>query len=409
MAKTMNINKLIGSTMLVVGTAIGAGILALPLVGAQVGFIYSSIAMIVIAIIAYFANMLILEVNSAFPLHGNSFSSMSHALLGKFGKVLMWVLYLFYLYAIVVAYISGNASLIIHVFSYYLGITFPVWLTSVVFVVVLGFAVFISTEAVDYLNRGLLSLKGVFLIAVLVCLLPYVDVSNLLSSNKAVANHLATALPVFLSALNFALIIPSLSNYLEHDIKAIKCAIVTGLCIITPIYIWWMFVAFGLVPMNGLHSFNQLFHVHGSVGELVTVISFLAHNKYIVLGINAFTNITMTTSFLGVSLALFDFLADGFKMKDTRVGRLKTSLLTYIPPLILALLFSNAFVGALGYVGVFIAVLFFIFPALMVYKLRRQKKLVPTYRAPVKNIFIWGILAFGVIIIVMELINTLIK
>jgi tyrosine-specific transport protein len=405
----MNVNKFIGSTMLVVGTAIGAGILALPLVGAQVGFIYSTIALILIAILAYFANMLILEVNLAFPLHENSFSSMSHAIFGKAGKVLMWLLYLFYLYAIVIAYISGNASLLDHVFSYYFHIIIPNWLTAVAFVVVLGFAVFISTAAVDYLNRGLLSLKGIFLIAVLIFLVPYVDVSNLMRNDLHSAQHLNVAAPVFLSALNFALIIPSLSNYLEKDVKAIKLSILAGLFIITPIYIWWLFVAFGTVPMDGVHSFNALFAAHGSVGEFVSVLSFIAHNKYVILGINGFTNITMTTSFLGVSLALFDFLADGFKIANTQVGRFKTSMLTFIPPLIVALLFSNAFISALGYVGVLIAVLFFIFPVLMVYKLRKQKKLISTYRAPVGKLFLAVIFLFGVAIIILQIVDTLFK
>jgi tyrosine-specific transport protein len=404
----MNFGKRLGSTMLVVGTCIGAGILALPLVGAQVGFVGSAITLSILACLAYCANLLIIEVNLAFPMHGNSYSSMSQALLGKKAKATVWVVYLFYMYALLIAYISGDASLVSHVCSYYFNFTIPNWLTALAFVVVFGFAVFTSTAAVDYLNRGLLSLKGIFLIGALVLLIPYVDVRNLFQSSGHSPKYLLTAIPIFLSAQNFAMIIPSLSNYLEKDLKAIKFAVTSGILIIMPIYIWWMFVAFGTVPMDGANGFRAVIHSHGSVGGFVSAISAIAKNKYVILGINGFTNVTMTTSFLGVSLALFDFLADGFKRANTKVGRLQTALLTYLPPLIFVLFFKNAFVAALGFAGAFVALLFVVFPGLMAYKLRRQNKLVSSYRAPIGKIFLWFLVCFGVIVICIRILNAFI-
>jgi aromatic amino acid transport protein len=401
----MNMNKRIGSAMLVVGTAIGAGILALPLVGAPIGFGYAVITLSLLATVAYFANLCTIEVNLAFPKYGNSFSSMSQALLGKKTRTLVWIMLLFYLYALIIAYISGNASLLSHVLLYYFHLTVPSWLTAILFVLVLGSAVFTSTAAVDYLNRGLLSFKVIFLFIALVFLVPYVDVRNLLPSQAHSPKYLLTAIPVLLSAQNFAMIIPSLSNYLEKDLKSIKFAITSVILIIMPIFIWWMFVAFGTLPMTGTHSFSNILQHHGSVGDFVNEISMVATNKYVILGINGFTNITMTTSFLGVSLALFDFLADGFKRPNTKLGRFQTSLLTYLPPLVFVMFFKNAFISALGYAGAFVATLFVVLPVLMVYKLRRQNKLVSPYRAPVGKFFLGFILCVGVAVIAIRILN----
>ena len=50
-----------------------------------------------------------------------------------------------------------------------------------------------------------------------------------------------------------------------------------------------------------------------------------------------------STSFLGVTLSLSDFLTDGFKIKKSWEGRLMACLLTFIPPLIFVLTYQRGF------------------------------------------------------------------
>ncbi|MCN4440417.1 tryptophan permease, partial [Escherichia coli] len=56
-----------------------------------------------------------------------------------------------------------------------------------------------------------------------------------------------------------------------------------------------------------------------------------------------FSNFAVASSFLGVTLGLFDYLADLFGFDDSAVGRLKTALLTFAPPVVGGLLFPNGF------------------------------------------------------------------
>ena len=84
--------------MILVGTTVGAGMLALPLVGAASGFMPSSLLMIFICFMAMATGLFVVEVNLALPDHACSFSSMAEQTLGRFGKIITWISYLFLLY-----------------------------------------------------------------------------------------------------------------------------------------------------------------------------------------------------------------------------------------------------------------------------------------------------------------------
>src|SRR5206468_11353 len=89
-----------------------------------------------------------------------------------------------------------------------------------------------------------------------------------------------------------------------------------------------------------------------------------------------FSFFAIVTSFLGVSLSLMDFLADGFGIKKTRTGRIALYLMTFVPPLLITLIDPRAFLSALEYAGAFgVVTLLGLFPALMVWSGRYQRHL----------------------------------
>jgi tyrosine-specific transport protein len=127
------------------------------------------------------------------------------------------------------------------------------------------------------------------------------------------------------------------------------------------------------------------------------------HSQWISVGVNGFSDIAMTTSFLGVTLGLFDFLADGLKRQNTRAGRLQTALITFIPPLFFALYYPKGFITALGYAGLCVTVLEVILPALMVYRLRKSSTLNSPYRMKGGLSVLGIVLLAGVLLIIMQL------
>ncbi|MFZ6870415.1 aromatic amino acid transport family protein, partial [Klebsiella pneumoniae] len=78
---------------------------------------------------------------------------------------------------------------------------------------------------------------------------------------------------------------------------------------------------------------------------------------HVELAVHLFAHLALATSFLGVSLGLFDFLADMFQRKNSVGGRLQSGIITFLPPLAVALFYPRGFDMALGDAGVAEAVL----------------------------------------------------
>ncbi|MDF2691484.1 MAG: tyrosine-specific transport protein, partial [Gammaproteobacteria bacterium] len=219
------------------------------------------------------------------------------------------------------------------------------------------------------------------------------------------AKYLWAAAPIFLTSFGFHTVIPSLSSYLNKDAKVLKNIIVIGAVVPLLIYSLWLICALGIIPLMGDNSFSQIAAQGNSVGDFVGTLNKLVNNPWITIGVNGFSNIAMTTSFLGVTLGLFDFLADGFRRQNSRKGRLQTAILTFIPPLAFAIYYPKGFIMALGYGAIFVAILEIILPVLMVYRLRKSSSLSSSYRAPINNFFLMLILICGVVLIVTQLNN----
>lgn len=363
--------KIIGSTLILIGTAIGAGMLALPMSSAEAGFAGSALLMIAMWALMTLTALLILEVNLTLPLHQNSFHSMARDTLGKGGQALAWVTCLMLLYALTAAYTVGNGSLLTTLFEESFHLQISPKLNSLLFLLFFGSVVFWSTALVDLVNRWLMSIKGFFLFFLLALLLPHVNVTELMHQPHT-PHALIAAIPIFLTAFGFHTVIPSLTNYLGKEAKTLKYIIIVGASIPLLIYLLWLVSALGVIPQTGSQSYAEL-RSHGSaVGQFIQFLNTLAHNPVITFTANGFANIAMTTSFLGVSLGLFDFLADAFKRKNHWRGRMQTACLTFIPPLIFALFYPKGFMMALSYAGICVAILEVILPALMAYSLRRR-------------------------------------
>lgn len=397
-------SKFLGSTLIVTGTAFGAGMLALPMVSAATGLLPALILLIVIWMVMLFTGLLTLEVNLAFPVYRNNFSTMSGVTLGVVGQVTAWAACLALLYSLTAAYVAGDASLLSVGINSALKIKLPEWMYAILFVLVLGGAVFWSARAVDILNRAFLSIKGVLFIIALILLAPHISWHTFARSAGS-TKYLLSCAPIFLCAFGFHHIVPSLTNYIGPKPKTLKWVIIIGAFIPLIIYVLWLIAILGIVPLAGNYSFIMLAKKHGSVGEFMHFLTLIASNRWLTASINGFSNVAMTTSFLGVTLGLFDFLADAFRRANTRVGRAQTALLTFVPPLIFALYYPKGFVIALGYAAIFGAILTLILPAFMAYKLRKNSRLVSPYRVFGGTPLLVVAIIVGVLIVGLQIAN----
>jgi tyrosine-specific transport protein len=359
-------SKLLGGILLVVGTTIGAGILALPVATAQMGF-WGSMALLIAAWgLMTVCAFVFLEVNLWLPPNTNLIS-MAGATLGKYGQAVTWCVYLFLLYSILCAYVAGGGDLFHYLLSSR-GFDVSISSSSIMFTVLFSIVVFFGIKSVDFVNRGLMFGKmGAFFLLVLF-IVPYVS-SNALSGVPTLKHSISSAsITVTAVAFGSLMIIPSLRSYFGEDIKSLRKAIFIGMFIPLLCYIAWDMVILGVIPFEGKGGLKDMMHSASSNSDLLTSLGSILKKDSVTNLAKFFTSISMTTSFLSISLCLTDFLADGFRVAKKGKGNFLVFGITFVPPLAIVLYNRDAFLPALQYAGVSCIILMVLLPALMAWR-----------------------------------------
>ncbi|MDF2690541.1 MAG: tyrosine-specific transport protein [Gammaproteobacteria bacterium] len=276
--------KTLGCILMVTGTAVGAGMLAIPLVTAAVGFSDSVFLLLVCWAIMSFTALLILEVNLAFS-ESASFSSMSGQTLGKLGQSITWLSFLLLLYALTAAYITGGTSLLSHMINLVSSHHIPNWLNSLLFTTALGVFVVWGTHAVDYLNRFLMSIKGLSLLLLILVLMPHIQPSLLLSPNQG-PHYVLIAVPILITSFGFHIVIPSIRQYLGPDPKKLRKVILIGSSLPLIIYLLWDCSILGIIPANGPNSFNSIAAQQSSIGGMLSILENWLHRPIVFASAN---------------------------------------------------------------------------------------------------------------------------
>lgn len=389
-------SKLIGGILLVVGTTIGAGMLALPVATAQAGFLGSCILLVSCWLVMTVSAFLFLEVNLGLPANTNLIS-MAGATLGNWGRGIAWIVYLLLLYSILSAYIAGGSDL----FHYLLGssgINTPMWVSSILVTGIVGSVVYLGIRSVDYVNRGLMigKLGAYFLLVVLI--LPFIAPHNL-SNGEFKYITSATGITVAAVAFGSLMIIPSLRSYFGEDISSLRKAIFIGMLIPLFCYIAWDLVVMGILPLDGTHGLKDMVNSSNSNSDLVAGLAAIVRSETAILLVKFFTSICMVTSFLSISLCLSDFLSDGLKMPKQGKGNIFIHGLTFLPPLMIVLFFPDAFIRGLQYAGMSCIVLMVLMPALMVWRGRYHHDLIQNYQVRGGKILLALLIIFATLMI----------
>ncbi|RUQ99311.1 amino acid permease [Legionella septentrionalis] len=366
-------SKLIGGILLIVGTSIGGGMLALPVSTAAAGITASIFFLVLCWLIMTAGALLILEVNLRLPA-GSNMVSMAKATLGLPGQIIAWVTYLFLLYTLLAAYISGGTD----VFSGLLhkaGIELPNWGTSLLFTVLFSLIIYKGIRAVDYVNRGLMFGKlGVYLLLVLI-ISPHIDVTIWQGGSMPA---IAGSFMILITSFGFASIVPSLREYFQDDITSLRKVILFGSLIPLGCYIVWEAIIMGVIQREGSNGLVVLMNSDHATSGLMNALSEAIHSKWISGFFGFFTSICMITAFLGVSLGLFDFLADGLKLqKAGKQGHCILGL-TFLPPLLVVLFNPGVYLQALSYAGICCVILLLLLPVVMAWRGRKSATLTST-------------------------------
>ena len=359
-------NKTLGSMLIIAGTTIGAGMLALPIASAGLGFSTAIIVLLLAWTLMTYTALLMLEVHQHAHVDA-TLNTLAKSLLGKKGQLIANFSMIFLFYALCAAYIAGGGSQLQQNFTSWFNIELPPQLGAIIFAVIFGSIITLGTSTVDKINRILFSVKIIVLAGMFYLLTPYVQGKHLLEM-PIEQGLILSAIPVIFTSFGFHGSIPSVVKYVGGDIKSLRKIMVFGAALPLFIYLFWQVISQGVMSQDSLMGSEGL-------SGFVSNVSNLLNNSKVSSAITIFADLALATSFLGVSLGLFDFFSDTLKKGNSRNDRLVTAIVTFLPPLGFAIFYPQGFIMALGYAAIALVVLAIFLPVTMVWVQRKQREL----------------------------------
>jgi tyrosine-specific transport protein len=396
----MKIKQIISTSLLISGTMIGAGMLAIPLVTASLGFVLASIITIIAWFFMLVTGLLFLEATLWMDKNANILS-MSKRFLKNEGRAISGIIFIFLYYCLMVAYFSAGGP----IFASFIESIFQIKLSGimvyVIFGLIFGSIVGVGIKFVDRVNYILMVALILSYLAIVFSTSSYVSFDKLTTSSW---KNFFFAAPVLFTSFGYHNVIPSLTFHFNENKKIMKYGIIIGSIIPLIVYLIWQFLIIGSVPLNVIE--NTLKQGKPITDALLNITNIAWLKQFSKL----FSLFAIITSMLGVSFSVVDFLGDGLKLKRHGKDRFFLTLLTFIPPFILASLDPSIFVVAIGIAGGFgEAYLNGILPALLVYRGRYSEKIKSSFRVFGGKATLFSVILFGSFVVVLEFIYLLKK
>lgn len=397
--------SLVGGALIIAGTVIGAGMLANPTATSGIWFTGSLLVLFYTWFSMLSSGLMLLEVNTHYP-HGASFDTMVKDLLGKGWNAINGFAVAFVLYLLTYAYIFVGGDLTAKGLSSLLKGQVGLPAGQLLFFFVLAFCVWASTRWVDRLTSILIAGMVIAFFWATGGLIGSVQLPVLFDTDAAPGTqywiYVAAALPVCLASFGFHGNVSSLLKYFNGDAPRVARALFWGTLMALVIYILWQLAIQGNLPRS---AFGPVIEVNGQVSVLIETLSKFVPTGSMAAVLSFFAYMAIATSFLGVTLGLFDYLADMFKWDNSTAGRTKTAALTFLPPLVCCLLFPTGFVKVIGYVGLAATVWTALIPSMLLYRSRKKFKENKGYRVYGGMWLIVWVFAFGVINIAAKILH----
>ena len=364
--------SLFGGAMIIAGTVIGAGMLANPTATSGVWFTGSLIVLLYTWFSMLSSGLMILEVNTHYP-HGASFDTMVKDLLGPTWNAINGIAVAFVLYLLTCAYIFVGGDLTAKGLGGALGVKIPLTVGQLSFFLIFATCVWASARLVDRFTSILIGGMVLTFIWATGGLIAEAKLPVLFDTQAPSGTpywiYISAALPVCLASFGFHGNVSSLLKYFKGDAPKVAKSLWAGTLIALVIYVLWQIAIQGNLPRS---EFAPVIATDGQVSVLIEVLSKFVQTGSMAAILSFFSYMAIATSFLGVTLGLFDYIADIFKWDDSVSGRTKTAALTFLPPLVSCLLFPTGFVTAIGYVGLVATVWTCFLPSLLLLRSRQK-------------------------------------
>ncbi len=301
--------KTINASLIVVGTSVGAGILALPVETSRGGALLSFVLLFLVWVIMTTTALMLIEVLSEFETPVNFFT-LTGKKLGSFFKILTFLVYIFLYFSLILAYVKGGGIFFSNLFDHISPL-----LGCSIFLLLFAPLIICGARVLSFGNNILVfSMFASFFVVVMLGI-SEIKPSLLLHFNW---KFVFSTFPIFVTSFGFHNVIPSLFSYVGNK-KDLQVAVCIGTTTTFCIYLIWQIVVLGIVPFEGENSLKQALAQDQTA---VPFLQFYLKSSIFSLCAQVFYFAALTTSFLGVGWAVIDFFLDAFAIKYPFTGRI---------------------------------------------------------------------------------------
>lgn len=365
--------KTMGAILLVAGTCIGSGMIALPMVLVKLGLVPSILLMLVVWFVMYYTSLINLELNlqadRGLPLGelGRLFSGRTAEFIGITSLKLLS-------YSLLAVFIYGGSSIAQELIASKMATQYPFESIASCFALVAIIILLFPIKLIDYFNRLLfMSLLAVVTILI-IGLAVSVNWSNLplFSPQYDDLSTWAALVPVVFTSFGFQVIFHTLTNYCHKNAKMLKQAFFWGSFIPAIVYILWTCSILSVVYHENPEFYNQMIQGKAEVGELIQVLSGIAKWKSVQLLVWLISLLAIATSVIGVGIGLFDSLQGRMPkaIRNDSIRNILASVVTIGPAYLAVLYIPNAFITVLGFAGMILAIIAIILPTYLFWKIK---------------------------------------
>ncbi len=334
-------SQVLSGSSLIAGTAIGAGMLGIPLVTSKSGFYPGVVMTLVVWLFMLITGFLLLEA-TLWMKERTSFLSLANHFLGKTGRWIVGALFIFLYGSLMVAYFAAGVPLFADFLSFVFSVSFAGAKGYLLFAFLFGLVVAIGPKSIDRVNLLFTFLMVFFWILLISIGAKHVETIHL--KTKSILT-IWMAAPILFGAFGYHNMIPSLVIYFHRDRKVLRYSILFGTLIPCLVYLFWQWLMIGAIGKTKILATTQM-------GLPITyALKEIVQNGYVLVLGQLFAFFAVITSTLGVAFSLIDFLADGFHRPAKGSFRLALTLFIFGIPMLFSMIDQTIFEKALGVAG----------------------------------------------------------
>ena len=357
--------EIISVSFLIAGTAIGVGILGLPIQVGLAGLLPVCVGLLIGVFIMYISGMGLAEAYGQIEEKNVDLPTIAEKTFGKFGKNLVVFAYLIVFWGLLVAYFAAGTS----IFSNNLPFKMPVWSVLLLFFLPITIVLFLKMKFVLRFNASIMLLLIVSFIVLLFLSVKDIQVHHYKNIDWS---YFTGILPIIICTLAYQNTIPVVCQRLNGDLRKIRLSIIIGLIIILGICLLWLLAVIGSLPLNGRYSISSAMKANQPASIPLSIV---LQSKWVTITSLFFSIAAIITSYISIVIGMLNFSRDIFSSFGTSQKKILPVVFTFLPPVIVVIAFPHIFLNALDIVGgIGIVSLFGLLPTLILIKQNKNRK-----------------------------------